>query len=48
MTMTESNVFLVAGCGRMVAAMQGGAGEGFRPDDRVRILSDGYATRVTR
>lgn len=34
--------------GRMVAIVQGDAGEGFRPGDRVRVLSDGYATRVTR
>ena len=34
--------------GRMVAIVQGETGEGFRPGDRVRVLSDGYATRVTR
>lgn len=34
--------------GRMMAVVQEDVGEGFRPGDRVRVLSDGYATRVTR
>jgi outer membrane lipoprotein SlyB len=34
--------------GRMLAVTQQDAGEAFRPGDRVRILSDGYLTRVTR
>ena len=34
--------------GRMIAIVQDDAGEGFRPGDRVRIVSNGYATRVTR
>ena len=34
--------------GRMVAIVQEETGEGFRPGDRVRVLSDGYTTRVTR
>jgi outer membrane lipoprotein SlyB len=34
--------------GRMVAIVQPDAGEGFRPGDRVRLVSNGYATRVTR
>jgi outer membrane lipoprotein SlyB len=34
--------------GRMLAVVQQDAGEAFRPGDRVRIVSDGYLTRVTR
>jgi outer membrane lipoprotein SlyB len=34
--------------GRTVAVVQPDAGEGFRPGDRVRMVSNGYATRVTR
>lgn len=34
--------------GRMIAVAQGDSGEAFRPGDRVRILSDGYTTRVAR
>jgi outer membrane lipoprotein SlyB len=34
--------------GRMIAIVQEDAGEGFRPGDRVRVVSNGYATRVTR
>jgi outer membrane lipoprotein SlyB len=34
--------------GRMVAIVQPDAGEGFRPGDRVRLVSNGQATRVTR
>jgi len=34
--------------GRMIAVVQDDAGEGFRPGDRIRVLSDGYRTRVTR
>jgi outer membrane lipoprotein SlyB len=34
--------------GRMLAVVQPDAGELFRPGDRVRVLSDGRATRVTR
>jgi outer membrane lipoprotein SlyB len=34
--------------GRMLAVVQEDAGEGFRPGDRVRVVSNGYATRVTR
>ncbi len=33
--------------GRLLAIVQE-AGEEFRPGDRVRVLSDGYTTRVTR
>lgn len=33
--------------GRLLAIVQQ-AGEEFRPGDRVRVLSDGYVTRVTR
>ena len=32
--------------GRMIAVAQADAGDAFRPGDRVRILSDGYTTRV--
>jgi outer membrane lipoprotein SlyB len=34
--------------GRTVAIVQPDMGEGFRPGDRVRMVSNGYATRVTR
>jgi outer membrane lipoprotein SlyB len=34
--------------GRMVAVVQPDAGEFFRPGDRVRVVSDGYAARVSR
>ena len=34
--------------GRTIAVVQPDAGEGFRPGDRVRMVSNGYATRVTR
>lgn len=34
--------------GRMLAIVQDDAGEQFRPGDRVRVLSDGYTTRVSR
>ena len=34
--------------GRMLAVVQDDAGEQFRPGDRVRVLSDGYMTRVAR
>jgi outer membrane lipoprotein SlyB len=34
--------------GRTIAVVQEGSGAEFRPGDRVRVLSDGYATRVTR
>ena len=33
--------------GRLLAVVQEGAPEGFRPGDRIRVLSDGYTTRVT-
>jgi outer membrane lipoprotein SlyB len=33
--------------GKMIAIAQEGAGTEFRPGDRVRVLSDGYTTRVT-
>jgi outer membrane lipoprotein SlyB len=32
--------------GRTIAVPQESAGENFRPGDRVRVLSDGYTTRV--
>jgi outer membrane lipoprotein SlyB len=32
--------------GRLVAIVQDNSGEVFRPGDRVRLLSDGYTTRV--
>jgi outer membrane lipoprotein SlyB len=34
--------------GRMLAVVQEGDGAEFRPGDRVRLLSDGYTTRVAR
>ena len=34
--------------GRMIAVAQEGDGAEFRPGDRVRVLSDGRTTRVTR
>jgi outer membrane lipoprotein SlyB len=34
--------------GRMLAVVQEDANEQFRPGDRVRVLSDGYTTRVSR
>ena len=34
--------------GRIIAVIQDDAGEAFRPGDRVRVLSDGYTTRVAR
>jgi outer membrane lipoprotein SlyB len=34
--------------GRMLAVVQEGAVEEFRPGDRIRVLSDGYVTRVAR
>ena len=34
--------------GRMLAVVQQGHPNEFRPGDRVRVLSDGYMTRVTR
>ncbi|HVO87106.1 MAG TPA: glycine zipper 2TM domain-containing protein [Casimicrobiaceae bacterium] len=34
--------------GRMIAVVQPDAGEFFRPGDRVRVVSDGYAARVSR
>ena len=34
--------------GRMIAVVQEGDGAEFRPGDRVRVLSDGRTTRVTR
>jgi outer membrane lipoprotein SlyB len=33
--------------GKMIAIAQAGTGEEFRPGDRVRVLSDGYTTRVS-
>jgi outer membrane lipoprotein SlyB len=33
--------------GRTIAAVQADAGEGFRPGDRVRVVSDGYRTRIS-
>ena len=32
--------------GRMIAVVQDDVGEPFRPGDRIRVLSDGYRTRV--
>jgi outer membrane lipoprotein SlyB len=32
--------------GRMIAVVQDDMGEPFRPGDRIRVLSDGYRTRV--
>jgi outer membrane lipoprotein SlyB len=34
--------------GRTIAVVQEDAGDGFRPGDRIRVLSDGYRTRVER
>ncbi len=34
--------------GKMIAVVQEGTGAEFRPGDRVRVLSDGRTTRVTR
>jgi len=34
--------------GRNATIVQADAGEGFRPGDRIRLLSDGYAMRVVR
>lgn len=34
--------------GRMIAVVQEGHPAEFRPGDRIRMLSDGYTTRVTR
>lgn len=34
--------------GRMIAVVQDDTGEALRPGDRIRVLSDGYRTRVTR
>ena len=34
--------------GRMIAVVQSDDGDAFRPGDRIRVLSDGYRTRVTR
>jgi outer membrane lipoprotein SlyB len=34
--------------GRMLAVVQEGDGAEFRPGDRIRVLSDGYTTRVAR
>jgi outer membrane lipoprotein SlyB len=33
--------------GRMIAVVQEAAGESFRPGDRIRVVSDGYYTRVS-
>ena len=33
--------------GRMIAVVQDAAGEPFRPGDRIRVVSDGYYTRVS-
>lgn len=33
--------------GRMIAVVQDDTGEPFRPGDRIRVLSDGYHTRVS-
>lgn len=33
--------------GRMIAVVQEDGGEAFRPGDRIRVLSDGYRTRIT-
>jgi hypothetical protein len=32
----------------MIAIAQQGTGDEYRPGDRVRVLSDGYTTRVSR
>jgi outer membrane lipoprotein SlyB len=34
--------------GRMLAVVQEGSFDEFRPGDRIRVLSDGYTTRVSR
>ena len=34
--------------GRMIAVVQDDAGEAFQPGDRIRVVSDGYRTRVIR
>ena len=34
--------------GRMIAVVQDDAGEALRPGERIRVVSDGYRTRVTR
>jgi outer membrane lipoprotein SlyB len=34
--------------GRMIAVVQDDYGDPFRPGDRIRVLSDGYRTRVAR
>ena len=34
--------------GKMIAIAQQGTGEEYRPGDRVRVLSAGYSTRVSR
>jgi len=34
--------------GRMLAVVQDAVGEPFRPGDRIRVVSDGYYTRVAR
>jgi outer membrane lipoprotein SlyB len=34
--------------GLMIAIVQEGSGAEFRPGDRVRVMSDGYTTRVSR
>lgn len=34
--------------GRMLVIIQDDAGEAFRPGERVRVISDGYLSRVTR
>ena len=34
--------------GRMLAVVQQDSGDVMRPGDRVRVMSDGYATRVSR
>lgn len=41
-------VMLRLDSGRTATVVQPDAGEGFRPGDRVRLLSDGYAMRVVR
>ena len=33
--------------GRMIAVVQDDSGEPFRPGDRIRVLSDGYRTRIS-
>jgi outer membrane lipoprotein SlyB len=33
--------------GRMIAVVQDDMGEPFRPGDRIRVLSDGYRTRIS-